>query len=103
MDNIAIATVFANALNRERALTLDESELLGILLSRAASAPVLRRWSPADDRQLAALRDTFTAPQIAAHLGRTPWSVRSRIRSLKRKTTGTPMPTNMQDRHDPAA
>jgi hypothetical protein len=85
IDTVSIATFFADALNRERGLTQVESELLGRLLSRAPSEPVMRRWSGADDRDLLRLHVSMTAPQIAQQMDRTPWAIRSRLRALKRK------------------
>lgn len=76
---------FADALSRERPLTDEETDRLCRALSREPKGN-RRLWGQADDRELSRLRrKMMTADEIAEKMGRTPWSVRSRIRALNRK------------------
>jgi hypothetical protein len=78
-------TYFADALSRERPLTEQDLDILCRALSRNAKGN-RRLWGQADDRELSRLRrKMLTADQIAEKMGRTAWSVRSRIRALNRK------------------
>jgi len=76
-----LAAYFADQLSRVRPLTADEvTRLLG------AKEGQRRMWTVQDDRKLRRMvRKGMTAHMIATELGRTAWSVRSRIRNLKRK------------------
>lgn len=75
---------FAGQVERIRPLTDEESDMLYQAMRRAKSAR--RLWSAADDRELVKLRrKRMTADQIAERTSRTPDSVRSRMRALKRK------------------
>lgn len=86
MNAVSIGIALADALNRERALTQWESGLVAALVTKTPHAQPLRRWTQAQDEQLLVLvSDGPTAPEIALRMGRTAWSVRSRLRTLKRK------------------
>lgn len=86
MNALTIAMHFAQALERARPLTRDESRMV-LRLTRGLKpkAP----WTEEDDRRLAWLdaRRT-TAVKIARVMGRTPQAIRSRRRNLKRREKG---------------
>lgn len=81
-----LAEYFAGELNRYRPLRDDEVDRLHAAICRII--PRTRRlWKAADDRELQRLiRKRLTADEIAQRLSRTPMSVRTRIRDLKRRT-----------------
>lgn len=78
-------THFADALSQYRPLTDAECGMVYRAVRKEPSG-VRKIWTQADDRELARLRrKRLTADQIAVKMGRTAWSVRSRIRALNRK------------------
>lgn len=77
------ALFFADRLNRERGLRDDELAALDSITKCNGSR---RMWTARDDRELGKMiRQGLTAVTIADQLKRTPHSVRSRIRDLKRR------------------
>ncbi|WP_294328288.1 hypothetical protein [uncultured Sphingomonas sp.] len=76
--------MLANALNRERALTPRESELVAALVARSINPRPLRRWTVAQDTQLRDLVNLgLTAAEIGVHIGRSTDAVHTRIKRLK--------------------
>lgn len=74
---------FADALSRERPLTSEETDRLCAAMGCDGTR---RMWKAADDRNLLRMkRQRLTAQEIADKLGRTVWSVRSRVRTLRAK------------------
>ncbi len=88
-DAVSIGIVLANALNRERALTPRESELVAALVARSVNPRPLRRWTVAQDTQLRDLVNLgLTAAEIGVHIGRTTDAIHTRIKRLKEKAQG---------------
>ncbi len=85
MKSCTIAVAFATELSRYRALTDSEADMLAVVTRQEGNTRPMRRvWRRGDDHALEEmLRNGMTAPQIASHMGRTAWSVRSRIRARK--------------------
>lgn len=81
MNPQAIAIHFADELNRSRALTDREADMLDSIVGKKR-----RLWTQAEDRELKRMRrKRMTAPEIAVALGRSSWGVRMRVNHLKRK------------------
>ncbi|WP_156361422.1 hypothetical protein [Sphingomonas sp. Leaf67] len=81
--------MLANALNRERALTPRESELVAALVARSVNPRPLRRWTMAQDTQLRDLINLgLTAGEIGVHIGRTTDAIHTRIKRLKERAKG---------------
>jgi hypothetical protein len=83
---LCTAEYFADELNRHRPLTDAELDKLQAVLCRRSTGR--RMWTAAEDREL--LRLSATSPrryagEYAAKSGRTEWSVRSRLRKIRRK------------------
>lgn len=73
----------AEATDRLQVLIAEEQKLARIA---EPATQLQRRWTKEDDRRLVDMQSQhMTAPMIARRLGRSPWSVRSRTRTLKRK------------------
>lgn len=71
--------------SRKRALSEPESELLERLIRDAASNSSRLRWTAAQDEALLRLWNSGKpATVIAAALDRTPYSVRDRLKTLRR-------------------
>ena len=85
MDVVAIGIALADAPNRELASTAGESDMVERLCRHQPKAVTRKPWSAGDDCRLLGLARTCTAVEMARRLDRTPWSVRSRLRALKRK------------------
>lgn len=86
MNAVFTALYFADALSGQRALQPDESNMLADLINRARLKATRRRWDAADDRKLMRMkRRGMKAPEIGEVLGRTPFSVRCRIRDLRKR------------------
>jgi hypothetical protein len=79
---------FANELRTYRPLTSREQVDFeaAMAVQRVGSREA---WTPDEDHTLLILKGRgLTALAIGNRMGRTPWSVRSRIRTLKRKEMG---------------
>jgi hypothetical protein len=78
----SIAIHFADQLCRERALTNQETDMLMTVVDKQRRRML---WTAKDDRDLRRLSRLMPAHVVAEQMGRTPWSVRNRIRRLKVK------------------
>lgn len=77
---------FAGEVQRIRPLTEQETDMLCRALSRGKTQRTF--WTAADDRRLVRMRRTMQAPEIAAKMGKSVSSVRSRLHKVKRKEMG---------------
>lgn len=74
------------ALGRERALTDDESLLLERTINREGCRNQRTRWTPREERQLLTMTKLGKSRrQIAQTVGRSYWSVRTKINQLGKK------------------
>lgn len=86
MSPQTIAVSFAERLNKMRALTDDETDMLCAVLSLTREKRSYRSWKAKDDRELQRmLRRGMRASEIAQATGRTTMAVRNRIHRLRAK------------------
>lgn len=82
MNMRTVAHVFADKLSRAGLLSDEDINMLTALNSRKDNR---RRWTAQEDRTLQRLRLQSSIPQVADKLGRTPESVKQRLKKMRRK------------------